>query len=217
MAPEREDRSYTDLPVDPAGKGFWDDDGVWHAAFESQRPPLRPGHAVNRRHGAHRDSRNVAQRTTAILDAERAKESWPAYLEDPSMALVLRSWARATAICEVLEDYLAGKDIGDALSDVITTEESGKTYTDAHEVEHTKRKVKTRREASVLEMLRKWESVASNLSHRLGLDPLGRARLGKDVSQTSNADLAKYWQTDDPVPAQDPAAPITVEATRVDE
>lgn len=205
--------AYENLPVDPEGKGFWDDDGVWHGAFPTQRPPMTVGHEVNRRHGAHRSSRNVAQRTTSILEAEREKESWPAYLEDPSMALTLRSWARAVAITEVLEEYLAGKDIGDALSDIITTDETGRTYTDSRGDERTKRKVKTRREASVLEMLRKWESVASNLSHRLGLDPLGRARLGKDVSQTTNADLAKYWQSEDPVPANDPAAPMTVEAS----
>jgi hypothetical protein len=46
----------------------------------------------------------------------------------------------------------------------------------------TRRMTTGRRVASVLEQLCKWESVAGHHRGRLGLDPLSRAKLGKDVA-----------------------------------
>lgn len=45
-----------------------------------------------------------------------------------------------------------------------------------------------------LEALRTWETRASNERDRLGLSPLSRARLGRDVA-AQNVDLARLWAT----------------------
>lgn len=165
----------------------------WVPAFPSQRPPFKRGHLDTVTHGA-TTQRFVGPRAEAILAREMALPSWPPYLNDPSWAPALRSWSRAEAICELLTDYMSNMSIEDANTDVISTDEDTRQYSNTHEQLFTTRKSKTKRVAAPLEMLRKFETVASNHRNRLGLDPMGRARLGKDISQTSNPDLARYWQ-----------------------
>lgn len=162
------------------------------AGIGGQRAPeFAEDHELSMVHGG-TSERRVAPLAVEILARERSKPSWPQYLDDASWAFALASWARAEAVCELLTEFLSTLDIRSALSDVITTVE-----TEEQTGRATKRRSATRRVASALEMLRKYESIASNHRHRLGLDPLGRARLGKDISATTNVDLAQYWQTDD--------------------
>jgi hypothetical protein len=52
-----------------------------------------------------------------------------------------------------------------------------------------------RRVGSVLDQLHKAETRAMHLRTRLGLDPLARAKLGKDWAST--VDLALQWAEDD--------------------
>jgi hypothetical protein len=59
-----------------------------------------------------------------------------------------------------------------------------------------KRQMKSRRVASVVEQLHKHEVRAMQLRARLGLDPLSRARLGKDVA-SQKLDLARLWAEED--------------------
>lgn len=108
----------------------------------------------------------------------------------------MRSWSRAEAVCELLTEHMAEMEIDEANSDIITSDENTHQTTNAAAEVFTSRKSVTRRMAAPLEMLRKFETIASNHRNRLGLDPLGRARLGKDISQTSNPDLARYWQSE---------------------
>lgn len=170
----------------------------WVPAFPGQNPPFQPGHEINLVYGTSnpRHNKRVGARAELILERESALPSWPPYLNDPSWASALRSWARAEAVCELLTEYMADMDIEDANSDVITTEEKGQTTANTHGTVFNTRHSKTKRTSAPLEMLRKFETIASNHRNRLGLDPLGRARLGKDISHTSNPDLAKYWQSD---------------------
>jgi len=180
-------------------KIYYNPDGtVWEPEFPKQRPPFQKGVAITRLHGAnpYPGSQTVGPRAEEILARYKAMPSWPPYLEDPSWAPALRSWSRAEAVCELLTEYLAGMDIQRANSDIIDTVENSKIEINAAGAQLSYRQSKTHREASPLEMLRKFETIASNHRNRLGLDPLGRARLGKDISQTKTADLAAYWQTE---------------------
>lgn len=173
------------------------DGSPWVPEFPGQRPPFQMGNTLGQVTGADPRSQRVGERSQEILERYRSMPSWPGYLDDPSWAPALRSWSRAEAVCELLVEYMADMSIEDANSDIITSEENvhQKYNVEGHQL--TSRRSRTRRTNAPLEMLRKFETIASNHRNRLGLDPLGRARLGKDISQTKNTDLAMYWQTED--------------------
>lgn len=156
----------------------------WAPAFPSQRPPFEAGHTVTLRHGAY-SSRTVEPLAEEIEQAARTSSSWPPYLDDPSYLLAVRAWASAEAVAELLRRHLAGQDFTEALADV-TEEESTETATKGR----TTRRSTSRRVRSALELLDRAESRAANHRARLGLDPLSRARLGRDVT-SARSDLVQ--------------------------
>ena len=97
------------------------------------------------------------------------------------------AWARAEVRCQLLVEWLAGKG-GDVNDDG------------------------TMRPAA--EALTRLEATAGTLRARLGLDPLSRARLGRDVAGTQ-VDLARLWATEDRDATDDDRAAET--ATQVPE
>ena len=92
---------------------------------------------------------------TLYLDAAAAPHSAVAYLADPSYRPALWSWARTEARIQLLQEWLAdhGGDVDD----------DGNV-----------------RQAA--ELLTRLERQAMDARARLGLDPLSRAKLGKDVA-----------------------------------
>lgn len=94
---------------------------------------------------------------------EQTLESTP-YLADVSYRPALESWAQAEAKCRLLDQYIASVGVVDG---------EGKPR-------------------AALDALRLWETRASQERARLGLDPLSRAKLGKDVAATK-FDLARLW------------------------
>jgi hypothetical protein len=169
---------------------------VWEPEYPTSRPPFQPGNTLAETHGADVRTRRVGGRAEEILARYKADPSWPPYLDDPSWSAALKSWSRAEAVCELLVEYMSDMEIEDANSDIITTEENTHVTGNPSGEQWTTRRSKTKRSAAPLEMLRKFETIASNHRNRLGLDPLGRARLGKDISATSNPDLARYWSAE---------------------
>lgn len=87
---------------------------------------------------------------------------------DPSYRPALWAWARAEARVQLLSEYI---------------DEHGPLEADG-----------TPRPA--LDALHRFERLASEARARLGLDPLSRARLGRDVT-SAQFDLAKLWQQQD--------------------
>lgn len=87
-----------------------------------------------------------------------------AYLADPVYRPSLRSWAVAEVRCRRLATWIAARGELD----------------------------KDGSPRPALEALRTWETRASNERDRLGLSPLSRARLGRDVA-AQNVDLARLW------------------------
>lgn len=94
--------------------------------------------------------------------ANEAVEHLP-YLQNPSYRTAIRAWALVAARAELLERYI---------------DEHGQ-LDDAGEV----------RPAATL--LAKLTTQESNLSKQLGLDPLSRAKLGKDIASTQ-VDMAEW-------------------------
>lgn len=161
-------------------------------AFPGQRPPFAPGneHRVTdgnqlaRRHGAY-SARTVEPLAVEIEQTARTSPAWPTYLTDPSYEPAIRAWATAEAVCELLRRHLAGQDFSEALADH-HEEES----TETHSKGRSTRRTTGRRTRSALDLLTRWETTAANHRGRLGLDPLSRARLGRDVT-SARADLVQ--------------------------
>lgn len=136
---------------------------MWTPAFPGQRPPFQPGHELTLKHGA-RSPRKVnplaAQYVAAVLADDDV-----AYLRAPAYLPAVQAWAAAEARVSLIEAWVADMTMERAT-------ESGQGQT------------------SPLELLRKWEASAATHRARLGLDPLSRARLGRD-QMAGAADMAR--------------------------
>lgn len=154
---------------------------------ESQGPargyswePFQPGHEVTVQHGAE-SPRKVGPLAVEIEQQARASSAWPAFLDDPAYGAAVGAWARAEAVVQLLWAYLAERDLVAAL-DELTTENSEETRQRGGP---TKRVTTTRRTRSALDAWHRAEVAAANHRKALGLDPLSRAKLGKDVAVTA--------------------------------
>lgn len=107
------------------------------------------------RHGAY-SPRRVEPRAAGIVQAHLTDADL-GYLTQPKYAAAVWAWARAEARVELLTEWVAGMTLEQAA-------ESSRGVT------------------SPLELLRRWEATALSHRGRLGLDPLSRARLSKDVT-----------------------------------
>jgi hypothetical protein len=137
-------------------------DGSWVPVFEGQRPPFPPGHALSLRHGAYSDrvvSPIARHLVEAVLEHAGRPGSATSYLLDESYAPALAAWGEAEARAELFAGQLA-----------------------AHAEECASG---CKRCAGWDDKLRRWQVTAMNHRQRLGLDPLSRARLGRDVAAGS--------------------------------
>lgn len=138
----------------------------WAPANDRQHPPFEPGNDLAARHGAYspRKVDPLATQMVALVDAD-ASISWLTAADRPA----LWAWARAEAQVQLLSEYLelAGRQAGDGVGDL---EEE-------------------RIRAAYL-LLHRAEARALSGRARLGLDPLSRARLGRDVAATQ-VDMAR--------------------------
>lgn len=138
----------------------------WTPAFPGQRPPFEPGHELSMRHGAYSPRRvdPLAVEMVALVEADPAI-AWLTAADAPA----LWAWARAEAQVQLLTEYLeqAGVASGDGVGDL----------------------EKDDVRAAYL-LLHRAEARASMSRRRLGLDPLSRARLGRDVA-AAQLDLAQ--------------------------
>ncbi len=131
----------------------------WTPDFASQRPPFQPGNQLAVQHGAYspRQVEPLAAELVGLVLADRDAQHAHAVVYRPA----LWAWARAEAQVQLLTEYLAkaGEAAGDGVGDL-----------DSERV----------RAAYLL--LHRAEARATSGRARLGLDPLSRARLGKDVA-----------------------------------
>lgn len=140
----------------------------WVPAFEGQRPPLQPGHELTLHHGAYSPRRvdPLAKDLVELMLADPAL----GYLTAPAYRPELWAWARAEARVQLLEEYLDGRAGDESVPD------PGDERVRSAEL-----------------ALHRAEARAASGRNRLGLNPLARAKLGKDVAQgqAANADVAR--------------------------
>lgn len=142
-------------------------DGSWRPAHTGQRPPFRPGHELSVQHGAF-SPRKVDPLARDLVDQVLADPD-VRYLQAPAYRLALWAWARAEAQVQLLTEYLAkrAEEAGDGVGDLGAD-----------------------RVRSAYLLLHRAEARATTQRTRLGLDPLSRARLGKDVA-SAQVDTAR--------------------------
>ena len=123
---------------------------------------LQPGHELSTRHGAY-SPRKVDPIARELVDTIlQSNDQTVAYLHAPVFGPALWAWGRAEARVQLLVEYL-----GDKVGDL--EDESVKA---AHLLLH------------------RAESTAHTLRQALGMTPLARARLGRDVA-ASQVDAAQ--------------------------
>jgi hypothetical protein len=129
------------------------------------RPPFEPGNRAALKHGAWSgrlvDPR-AAEMVQALLELANTAESPVAYLGDVSYGSAVRAWARCEARLTLLDEYIA-------------------THGDLDDEGNP------RPASSLMNAL---EARAEALRSRLGLDPLSRARLGRDIA-AGQVDVAR--------------------------
>lgn len=140
----------------------------WTPAFPGQRPPLNgpPGNQLALKHGAYSPRRvdPLAAELVGLVDGD-ASINWLTAADRPA----LWAWARAEAQAQLLTEYLA--KAAEATEDGVGDLEQERV-----------------RAAYLL--LHRAEARAQSGRARLGLDPLSRARLGRDVAAT-RVDMAR--------------------------
>lgn len=150
----------------------------WAPEFDGQRPPFEQGNEAAVTHGA-RSERRVGPLAEAIARDLLTDPDVPPHIREPMFAAAVQAWARAEAVCRLLWAWLDGRDIEAGLTAVATTTEE-----EAQTGGKVSRKSVTRSVASVLDQLRRYESIAMNLRAKLGLDPASAARVGRDLALT---------------------------------
>jgi hypothetical protein len=152
----------------------------WVPEFPGQRPPFQagndigrwfePGHELSTVHGAY-SPRRVEPLAGEILGHLLADESI-AHLAAPRWRLALLALCRSEARVQLLEEYVtrAGEESGDGVGDL-----------------------DSERVRSAYALLHRCETRAITLRARLGLDPLGAARLGRDRASEA-VDVARLME-----------------------
>ncbi len=147
--------------------------------------PFEPGNTVSTWHGA-KSERRIGPLAERIEQTARGLPSWPSYLDDAAYGPAVASWARAEAIVELLWRYLSERDLDETLSDTSTD----KTITEQDGDGKQRRISAGRRTRAALDLLERAEGRAARARASLGLDPMSRARLGRDVA-ASQVDMAQ--------------------------
>lgn len=135
-------------------------DGSWVPAFDRQKPPFEPGNDLAVTHGAY-SPRKVNPLARELVDLVLAQAAQPnaatSYLLDPTYRPVLVEWGEAGARVQLLREALTERYDGTGIT----------------------------KKGEELGVSRAYERAVARfaaLSKQLGLDPLSRARLGRDVA-----------------------------------
>ncbi|MGH3276590.1 MAG: hypothetical protein ACRDNZ_19965 [Streptosporangiaceae bacterium] len=145
-----------------------------------------PGNELALKHGANSE-RHVGPLAEQIAAALLSDPDTPPYVREPSYAAAVRAYARAEAVVDLLWRWLAELDPAAAMADTTVTDEDT-----AFSKGKSSKRTTSRHVESVLTQLHRHETRAMNLRARLGLDPLSRARLGKDIA-AQRFDLARVF------------------------
>ena len=150
-------------------------------------PPFEAQNTAAVTHGIH-SARMLVPLAEAILAERKADDKWPAYLDEPFYASAVSAWARAEAAVLLYTRYMEQQDPEEWSTELGEAEEE--ITGDGTKGGDSTRRSRNRKRMPTLEQWRKLEQHASLMRTKLGLDPLARARLGRDVA-SSQADMAQ--------------------------
>lgn len=156
----------------------------WAPEFGGQRPPFQPGNESAVVHGA-RSERYVGPLAARIAEELLEDADTPGHLREPLFAASVQAWARAEAVVTLLWRWLDGQDIEAGLTAVATTTED-----EVASGGKVSRRSVTKTLPSVLDQLRRYESIASSLRSKLGLDPASAAKVSRDLALTRHLNAA---------------------------
>jgi len=128
--------------------------------------PFAPGNTAALVHGIHSE-RALAPVVQQLADVLLGEGNTPPYLQAIEFAPAVRAWLRAEAQALLGSEWLESMSV---------------------EARFEPKKAGT---AAPAEIVRKLETAAAGHRQRLGLDPLSKARLGRDVTG-AQLDLASY-------------------------
>lgn len=151
----------------------------WTPAFDGQRPPFKPGHELSLVHGARSDRRIAPLAADHKRKLLEGPDCPPYLLTDTSYEPVIDQWAWTHGQVDLLRAYVDEHGIIAALTDYEEHEETEKQAKDKTTRSGTSRHVR-----GALDALHRAETRLANLGSRLGLDPVSRARIGRDLSQS---------------------------------
>lgn len=154
-----------------------DSGGDWVPEFPGQRPPFGPDNASAMVTG-YTSERKVGPLADRIARELLEDPATPPHVREPLFAASVQAWARAEAAVRLIWEWLAERDLMTALTELTTSNEI-----EDREGSSVRRKATTRHVGSVLEALRKYETLAMNLRSKLGLDPAAAARVGRDLAE----------------------------------
>lgn len=132
----------------------------WAPAFPGQRPPFLPGNQARLTHG-YWSPRKVNPLAQELIDSVLSDPDVE-YLQRPQFRPALFGWARAEARVQLLEEWL-GEGVGDLADEQVRT---------------------------AYQLLDRAEARAASGRAALGLTPLAKARLGRDVA-AARVDIAQ--------------------------
>lgn len=147
-----------------------------------QRPPFPPGHEINVTHGGYTPRRfdPLAESIMlSVLEEARLPNAETSYLLGAAYRPQLWAWARTEARVQLVSEWLL-ENGGDLFDDDVEISESG---TEVIEVGRVRAAAK---------FLARLEATALRQRVELGLTPLSRARLGRDVA-AAKVDLAQMF------------------------
>jgi hypothetical protein len=125
----------------------------------------------------YRSEPRVAPLAASIRAELLARPDCPVYLLEDRFEHALNAWSRAEAVVLLLSQWLDTVGVESAAAELLEGEETqslaaGGTGT---------RKTRQRRVQPVLDALARWEGRAAQLRGKLGLDPVSRAALARDL------------------------------------
>lgn len=148
--------------------------------------PFAPGHEVTLQHGAYSE-RKLAPLAAEIEQRWRRESTWPTYLADPMYDDAVTTAARAQATYELLFAFVAGRDIGEAMTEQLHEE----VQETAGRGQPRRRVTSARRTSNALQLLFKAEAAAARARAEIGFSPVSRAKLSRDMTATAvQANLA---------------------------
>lgn len=153
---------------------------------------FQPGHQLSVTHGA-RSQRLLRPIAQALMDGLYADPTTPPYLHDPSYGSAVQGWAYAEAECYRLRSYIDEMTgTADTLTERVTINETVQEGPDGIRRRSVQARIRSAQEA-----LDRAERRADKLRSELGLTPLSRARLGKDISVMRRFDLTRAYAAAD--------------------